>query len=286
MTKSLKIPFYLVCMITFLVFIYQAINFKYNHTGNNLQVGALIPNIVHYVLFNNSTINFIMYLSMLSVIKVQKPSVIYLHTNKQNFTGGYWYKLQRFSSKNKVEIQISFLMQPTHVYGQRLSSIYHASDISRIFVLRKYGGIYLDVDVVLINNVNKLRTYECVIGWPKNDYIGSQFIMAKTNSHFLKLWQEGYKKYRPRDWYYNAGRYPTELLQRNPGLAHVEPEYFGVQYLLDKLLSTDKWQEWKRYYGIHLLYRHNETFIALNETSVRELPTNFGDIATWILELN
>lgn len=282
-TKKFQVIFYLLCpvMLLGLVFGIYYTNYKFDS-----QIDVLIPNIIHYVLFNKTTINFIMYLSILSVIKVQKPSVIYIHINNDNFTDKYWNNLLHISSKYNVDIELSFLMQPTHVYGQRLSSIYHTSDISRIFVLRKYGGIYLDIDMLMINNVNNLRSYECVIGWPEKDYVGSQFIMAKTNSEFLKLWQEGYKKYRSRDWYYNAGRYPTELLEKNPKLAHIEPEYFGVQYLLDKLLSTEKWQEWKLYYGIHILYRHNKIFNELNETVVRRLPINFGDIARWILELN
>ena len=35
------------------------------------------------------------------------------------------------------------MLKPTHVFGQKLSSVQHASDVSRLKVLIKYGGIYL-----------------------------------------------------------------------------------------------------------------------------------------------
>jgi hypothetical protein len=35
------------------------------------------------------------------------------------------------------------LAKPTHVFGQQLASVHHASDVARIQILRKYGGIYL-----------------------------------------------------------------------------------------------------------------------------------------------
>jgi hypothetical protein len=35
------------------------------------------------------------------------------------------------------------LAKPTHVFGQQLASVHHASDVARIQILKKYGGIYL-----------------------------------------------------------------------------------------------------------------------------------------------
>ena len=42
----------------------------------------------------------------------------------------------------------------------------------RLLVLRKYGGIYLDNDILVINNFDKYRKYEFVLGWPDGEWIG------------------------------------------------------------------------------------------------------------------
>lgn len=271
------------CTIAIIFLIGKVIHISY--VGQTPQNSSnLIPNLVHYVIYDNFSLNFIAYLSILSVLKVQKPSVIYIHSN-ENITGHYWNKLTQYASKTDSLLIVNYLMKPTHVYGQYISSVYHASDISRLYVLRQFGGIYLDTDMLIINNVNAFRVYDCVIGKPHHQSIGSQFIMAKKHSTFLKLWQEGYKKYKPRDWYYNAGHYPTEILEKYPGLAYIVPEYFGVNNLLDKLLSKEPWIQWKQYFGIHILSRHNETYNYLNEHSAQNLTTNIGAISRWILHL-
>ena len=41
----------------------------------------------------------------------------------------------------------------------------HGSDIERIRMLQKYGGIYLDNDVYVIQNLDKYRKFECAINW-------------------------------------------------------------------------------------------------------------------------
>lgn len=269
-----------ICGILF-IFVLQNIH---RNVKEKLEIPDLIPNIIHYIIFDQLSLNFITYLSVLSALKVQKPSVIYIHSN-ENITGNYWKKLIQYVSTTETKLSVQTLLKPTHVYGQKLSSVYHASDIARLFILRNFGGVYLDRDMIMINDINSLRIHDCVVGKPKHQYIGSQFIMAKNHSEFLKLWQEGYKKYKPRDWYYNAGQYPTEVLEKRPDLAYIETEYFGVQNLLDKLLSDEDWNQWTQYYGIHLLSRHNKVFRQLNEFTVQNMTTNLGTIVRWLLDL-
>jgi len=38
----------------------------------------------------------------------------------------------------------------------------------------KYGGIYLDNDVYVVQNLNKYRKFELVIGWDEGQFLGSQ----------------------------------------------------------------------------------------------------------------
>lgn len=87
--------------------------------------------------------------------------------------GTYWQKLNDMGLIDGT-IRLSHFERPTHVYGQRLSSIYHASDVARIQILKRDGGIYLDCDTIVLNSLDRLRNYEMVIGWTKEENIGTQ----------------------------------------------------------------------------------------------------------------
>ncbi|GLV41528.1 hypothetical protein CBL_06757 [Carabus blaptoides fortunei] len=175
-------------------------------------------------------------------------------------------------------------LTPTHVYGQPISSIYHATDVARITVLQKWGGIYLDSDVLILKCLDPFRNYEMVVGWPKNEYIGTQILLACKHARFLAAWLEGYRRYNPRNWYYNAGQYPTEqILAKLPHLAHRVPELFGVHNWLHELYETNNWTDWKRYYAIHLLSRHRPAPFYVNETLLEQMNNTFSQIANYIL---
>lgn len=140
-----------------------------NKNNNNCQV----PNTIHYILFGKQTIDFYTYLSIVAGIKIQKPKNVYIHTDSSNFSGDNWHKLLKINETQRV-ITLNYLQQPTHVYGQPISSIYHATDVARITVLQKYGGVYLDSDVLILKCLDPFRNHEMVVGWPVNEYIGTQ----------------------------------------------------------------------------------------------------------------
>lgn len=113
-----------------------------------------------------------------------------------------------------------------------------------------------------------------------------QVLIGKKDALFLNMWLKGYQKYQPRDWYYNAGRYPLTLIKHYPEMAHCIRKEFGVENLLDKLYNrTYKWKNWNHYYTVHLLYRHEPSIRDVNELTVQSLNNTFGDIVNWLLSL-
>lgn len=131
-----------------------------------------VPNKVHYVLFNRSSLNFVFYLSLMSVLKIQKPLEINIHSDREQLSGYYWDLLRKIDTN--TSIKLNYMAQPTHTYGQRLSSIYHVSDVARIHILQTAGGIYLDNDVIVVNSLDKLRRFDMVVGCPDDENIGTQ----------------------------------------------------------------------------------------------------------------
>ena len=65
------------------------------------------------------------------------------------------------------------------------------ADAIRVALLKKYGGIWLDIDTIILNGnfIKKLREFELVmIGDKRNKYHYIGFILASNNSNILDEW--------------------------------------------------------------------------------------------------
>jgi len=151
----------------------------------------------------------------------------------------------------------------------------------------EYGGIFLDNDVYVVQNLNKFRKFEIALGWDENLCIGTQVLIANKNARFLRLWLESYRQYYPDRWYYNAGCKPTEeVLYKRPELVHRVKLLFGVHWLVSKLYKQ-QWKEWRQQYTVHLLIRHRsnhdkESFkkwAIFDEINIKDYPMTFGEMA-------
>lgn len=259
------------------------------HTYNPLlkrHPGFLVPNIVHFIHFDQTEFNFISCLCILAVQQNHQPETIYIHTNSKHFTGKYWNVLEKALNST---LKVNVIPKPTHVFGTALSSVYHSVDIARLQVLYEYGGIALDEDTFVVQSLNPFRVFEITVGWPHGQYIGTQIVIAQKGAPFLSYWLKSYQDYRPVSWYYNAGELPTKtILEKHPDLVHRIEDRFGVQNLAKELYS-EYWPHWRDYYAIHLLWRHRDYLAKddykssgiewFNEINIQNYTKTFGEMA-------
>ncbi|KAK9506646.1 hypothetical protein O3M35_008541 [Rhynocoris fuscipes] len=251
----------------------------------------IVPNIVHFIRFNQKQLSFIDLVCILAAYKHQKPDHIYIHTNVLNFKGKYWEYLLTNNEIINI-IKIKYLDMPTQIFGQQLSKqflVFHSGDIARLKILMKYGGIYLDNDSYIVRNMNDLRKYEISIGWRENGNISNQVIITNKNARFLKLWLESYRNaYNSKSWFYNAGIRPTqEILLKDPSLVHREKVLLAPYDIIGKMYET-KWPEWRHYYTVHLMINHQYLLrnlsekatypVQFNETNIKLYPIAFRDM--------
>jgi hypothetical protein len=260
--------------------------------GFNNETGAedgtyLVPNIIHFLRFKQNNFTFVDAVCVLSAFKNHRPDIILFHTDFDSFVGPYWEKV-----KNTPGIVFEFrkVVLPDTIFGQNFSEkfhIWHASDVTRIRILMEYGGIFIDNDVYVVQNLNKFRKFEMVLGWDNFLCMGTQVLIANKNARFLRLWLDSYRDYYPDEWYYNAGCKPTEeLLYKRPELVHRVRLLFGVHKLVSKLYKV-MWKEWRQQYTIHLLIRHRYYFDDENsqkwpffdEINIKDYPMTFGEMA-------
>ena len=173
--------------------------------GFNNETGAdhfIVPNIVHYVRFYKKSWTFVEYICMRSAYVNQRPDYIFIHTDVDEFKGKYWNWILREPDFRSRIVRI-FTKAPDNIFGQEFRPMWkfhHGSDVTRIRVLMKYGGIYLDNDVYVVNNLDKYRKFEMTLGWPENETLGTMVLIANKNARFLKLWLEDYRDYKKDIW--------------------------------------------------------------------------------------
>lgn len=69
------------------------------------------------------------------------------------------------------------------------------SDVARLIVVNKYGGIYFDTDVEVIQNIDFLLTNKGFIGFENDNYVATGLgFGSESDSYFLEEMIEKYKE--------------------------------------------------------------------------------------------
>ena len=136
-----------------------------------------------------------------------RPDVIYFHSNIEP-TGDYWDQAKKIEN-----FTVNKRQPPTFVFGQGIqepqSETGH-SNVDRVKVLLEYGGIYLDLDVLVTKSMDKLREHKCTVGYEYYNgrhVVCGGIIVCSKDSAFLHMWAQSFlEDYRPSDWAYNSGQ--------------------------------------------------------------------------------
>ena len=83
------------------------------------------------------------------------------------------------------------------MYGSAINVPEHVSDVIRVDLMIKYGGIYVDTDVVFVRPLDRsIRRYDAVVSYelprknhPFPDIINSGVILARRNAPFWHKFQ-------------------------------------------------------------------------------------------------
>ena len=100
----------------------------------------LVPNIAHIVWIGGGDMDFLFYLSVLSLIYVAKVENVYIHGNGPP-KGPYWNRI-----KNHKQLHLIYRETPKIVYGTEVNVLSHITDVWRVDFMIRYGGrsiIYL-----------------------------------------------------------------------------------------------------------------------------------------------
>src|SRR5277367_1086404 len=137
-------------------------------TDSNNETGYsqfIVPNIIHFIRINQPKMTFVEMICIKSAYLNHRPDKIMIHCDDCNFKGKYWDHIKDIPS-----LTLNKVSPPTEIYGIKFANIWHRMDILRILTLMRYGGIFLDNDVYVVQSLNRFRQFEMNIGWDYRDF--------------------------------------------------------------------------------------------------------------------
>ena len=121
-------------------------------------LSELAPNIAHLVWIGGGKMNYIFYLCVLSLLYVVQVDTLYIHGNGPP-TGIYWDSI-----KNNPRVQTIY-RETWMIYENKVNVLAHVSDVWRVDIMLRYGGIYCDTGKYIglpdDTSEGKMVTFRC-----------------------------------------------------------------------------------------------------------------------------
>lgn len=179
----------------------------------------MIPNTIHFVKTDrgSSPFGFINFLAVISAWKVNRPEKILLHCASEPY-GPWWDKAKPYLTLRRIT-------PPDEIFGNPVRDYAHKADVLRLQILKEFGGIYLDLDVICVNPFLPLLQHDVVMGKEANHGLGAAVILSIPDSEFINIWYEEYKDFDDSQWGQHSVKLPLRLAREHPELIHVEGPY-------------------------------------------------------------
>lgn len=189
----------------------------------------MIPKLFHFIYLGETDFYFHHYLAIANCFISQKCP-IYLHYLKPPDKNNIWWRkaLKFVTLVRAREVQ--------SCNNEYVAFYQHKADILRLEILQKYGGIYLDLDYIIIKNISKLcEENEFVVFEEKNQGISNAFLCFPPNNDFINEWLDHYyNNYLHYDKYEGgASEYWVLKSVKYPGKLYKE-KYEGRGLLLEE----------------------------------------------------
>ncbi|OWF40609.1 hypothetical protein KP79_PYT04486 [Mizuhopecten yessoensis] len=251
--------------------LYNAIN---NYCPSD---GYKVPNLAHYIWFNIKTMSFYHFLSFMSVHLFQAPCVILVHGHLPG--GPYWRYLVRVVP-NIIHVATN---PPSTFNGKSIVSMEHKSDLVRLFVLKEYGGIYFDIDSVLLRSLDSIRNHSVTMSLEYWSNLSNGLILAEPDAKFTRMWISKYREYTyDPEFYFEYSLFvPTKIARLHPKWIHVEHMTFCSPNGENRNQIFEGNYDWGKNFALHLYIRFYKKEHSCAD--VRKLNTTIGAVARFVI---
>lgn len=213
-----------------------------------------VPNVVHYVYTGAGLrFTFVNYLSYRSAGRYIRPDQIFVHGDHPP-TGPWWDRTVR---EVRDIYHVKTIPSETAPNGKAYHFPAHISDFMRTEILLRYGGIYLDPDVLVVKSFTPLRRYSVVMGLEAPGRLCNGIMLGVRGAPFLRLLLEQYHSYKGEEeaWAEKSVENTHKLAELYPHLIHIEetsldrPSWFETDLMFNQVYN------WSQNYAVHLFIR-------------------------------
>ncbi|KAK3100412.1 hypothetical protein FSP39_019566 [Pinctada imbricata] len=235
-----------------------------------------------------------MYLSIRSALVILNPEKVFIHGDKK-LRGDYFEIIKKDPRVILVNREI-----PQYIFGHKVHYTAHKSDVIRLDVLLKYGGIYMDWDVIWAKPVDDLIStgYDAIANFDflrrhnYPHYMNLGVLMAKPNSHFIQFWHDSLRNYRPRAFFHNALELPYKTYEKYPHTVYIEKHLQVICFLMKchptwksqyQSMRKDLSFDWRtEAYAVH--FTHPDPPDFANESALLKGKGRFAELGRYILK--
>jgi len=213
--------------------------------------GEQVPRRLHLIFglaadFGGKPFGLVHHLVIKAAVHALRPAggrAVFYHAHEPQ--GLWWEASRRLLELRKVQA-------PTTIFGRHLRRFAHQADVLRLELLQQWGGVYMDMDILVISPLDALHRYELSMaheGVEGTIGLGNALMLARPNASLLRVWYERYRGFSDAVWNGFSLRLPFELAQQMPESVHT------VDY------AKFYWPPWNPW-GIAQLYRTQTCIMA------------------------
>lgn len=254
------------------------------------------PSAVHFILpFRQPALTFIHYVSVLSAFWMIQPDRLILWYVRPP-QGQHWERLKRnFSTSGVLEERVVFIKRaaPVEVYSIFLSSVEHQSDVMRLDALLLFGGLYLDLDVIVVKSLRQIiensRKKSFVIGREFQSGLCNGIMLSIPFGRFLALWHLAYQTLDDSKWSGHSVKLPHVMAKAWPELVHVEdlsmdrPNWHEREIIFMRRKNGEPrtWFWWQINFCVHLWIRSFQG--QMTEAIAKTEDSMLAELIRWVL---
>ncbi len=181
-----------------------------------------IPKTVHFIWGlkegkgSHARFGFIEYLSIRSAIVSLQPTKTIIHHAALDKSSPWFRKLEKHLTLVHYDPATDPILSKTASWQAA-----HKADLLRLDILKREGGIYLDLDVLSLRPFDALLsgTRDVVMGHEGGNRAGmaNAIIVARPNSAFINRWIDTYSTFSPSsEWNYHSVTLPKQMAKDHP----------------------------------------------------------------------
>ncbi|PAA74389.1 hypothetical protein BOX15_Mlig029296g1 [Macrostomum lignano] len=261
-------------------------------SNSTIQPGFQVPNIAHFVMpFGETNLQFHQMVSLLSCLHIMKPHRLLLWYAPGKLPSGHWWdRVRKNLTESEWEEKIIFVQRPipTSVYSVPVHGKEHQSDVMRLEAVLVFGGLYMDIDVLVLKPLEPLRKFVCTIGREVPYGLCNGVFLSAPSGTFLAMWHTAYQVFNDEAWGEHSVKLPHSMQAAFPDLCHVEEESMDRPNWTPKertwiynIGQQSRWDWRTKNYVMHLWFRLYNKQHSMD--SIRTLDSMYGEMCRRIL---